>query len=143
MATLIYATSDDYEALFGTPPANIDRLLRSASLLIARNIVTAVYDADSDGLPTDSDTVAALVEATCTQANAWAAAGVDPTSGAVATDRVIASKSLDGGSVTYDTGLSGSVTLFQAKQAMASQLCPDAAQILAAAGLVGFVLGYG
>ena len=65
----IYATTTDYaDYLLDAPPAGARRSLAAASRRIDELILTACYDVDDDGLPTDADISAALTLATCAQA---------------------------------------------------------------------------
>lgn len=132
---LIYATSAELLTWTGeqAAPANVDQLLRSASILVRRATRTAVYATTADGLPTDATLVAALRDATCAQAHAWAAAGIDPTAPAPASARVATSKSIGSGSVTYADAQAVSV----AQDRLRAGLSDEAAAILADAGLTG------
>jgi len=129
---LIYATSSDYSTWSGvdTSPANVDQLLRSASLLIAEATSTARYVVDDTGLPTDTILVGALRDATCAQVVAWVAAGVDPTAAGLQTASIVRGKGIGSARLEYDTSLSASVTAFQARQQIASELCDEAIRIL-------------
>lgn len=126
-----YADVPAYVAWTGSEaPANILSLLRSASILVRAATVTACYETDDDGYPTDAVLVEAMRDAACSHAAALAAAGVDPASaGAVS---AIASTSIGGASITYaDAGA------FTARQRLATTLCPEALRILHDAGLHG------
>lgn len=137
------ATSDDYEEYTGgDAPANIAALLRSASNMVRRDTRVAIYDVDTDGAATDDDLIAALRDATCAQAAAWAALGINPLSGGVVTTStgVVSSKSLDGASISY----AGAASAAEAQAAATTSLVPDAVQILRDAGLLdGRVWTYG
>jgi hypothetical protein len=135
---LVYATNADLTAwLAGAAlPANATVLLRSASMLVRSSTVTALYDVDTEGLPSDATVLEAFTDATCAQAAFWAAAGVDPVAGGVSTTAPVRSKKLGSGAVEYDTGVSASVTAFSAKQAAANSLCGEAWMILQQAGIV-------
>ena len=58
-------------------PLSIGR--ESSIRAVDQALLTAVYDVDEDGLPTDPDHVAALRDATCEQVAAWEAASEDGT----------------------------------------------------------------
>lgn len=139
---LVYASAEDFTEWSGMPaPANVAPLLRSASLLVRRATITAVYGADSNGIPTDGDVLSAFRDATCAQAALWSAAGIDPVGGGVASSAPVRSKKLGSGSVEYDTSVNASVTAFQAKQTAATQLCAEAYLILAQANIPAGLYG--
>lgn len=67
-----YATSGELATYTGAAaPADATRLLTRASELIDDHIVTAVYDVDSNDVPTDTKVIAALRDATCAQVEHW------------------------------------------------------------------------
>jgi hypothetical protein len=138
MATTIYATPNDYlDVLQVTEgPDNLGSLLRSASLLIARNIVAAYYATNDAGVPTDAAIVEALKEACCIQASVWAGLGVDPNRGGLDVAAPKRGKGIGSARVDYDTSALSSSVAFAARQALLTTLCPDAEQILRAAGLL-------
>lgn len=71
---MVYATSEQLASyLQGTAPADAGRLLSRASELIDDHIVTAIYDTDTNGMPTDTAVVATLQQATCAQVEYWIA----------------------------------------------------------------------
>lgn len=132
----VYAAPDDWDPdLYGPIPANATRLLAQASRQVTDATSCDTYDTDANGLPTDTGLLAAMRDATLTQAAAWATLGIDPTIGGLAAKAPVSSKSLDGGSVSYDNSLNASVTAFRARQQLAAGLCDDAARILRQAGL--------
>jgi hypothetical protein len=53
------------------PPTDLTRLLLRASELIDDYTRTAIYAVDTDGMPTDTDIIAAFRDATCAQVEAW------------------------------------------------------------------------
>ena len=62
----LYADDAAYVAYHGgTAPAQVDRLLRMASRVVDHILLGRVYDVNADGMPTDSDDIAALSDATC------------------------------------------------------------------------------
>lgn len=134
---LVYATNADLTAwLAGASlPANSTVLLRSASMLVRNATMTALYNVDNEGLPSDAAVLEAFTDATCAQAAYWSAAGVDPTSGGVSTSAPVRSKKIGSAGIEYDTGVSASVTAFSAKQAAANSLCGEAWMILQQAGI--------
>lgn len=77
-------------------------LLRLASARVDE-AVTARYVTDAEGMPRDARVRNALRDATLTQAEAWAANGIDPRKTTAELKRQVQSKSLSGGtlSVTY------------------------------------------
>jgi len=127
--TRVYATPEQLAVWTGeAAPANAARLLRSASLLVRRATLTAVYYTDAQGMPTDPDVAAAFRDATCSQADTWATLGIDPAKGAA--DMLPVTKSIGTATITYATA---SVTT--ARGTAAVQLTREARLILAEAGL--------
>lgn len=137
------ATSQDYLDYTGASavPDNITALLRSASRLVRRDTVTAVYDVDTAGNATNSVVIDALRDATCAQAAAWDDQKINPLAGGVVVANPVAtSKSLDGASITY----AGAQQAAAVRAAIADCLVPEAVDILTAAGLTsGRPLTYG
>lgn len=134
---LVYATATDLQTWTGVAnPANATQLLRSASLLIQSCTMTSLYAVDGTGLPTDATVLGAFKDATCAQVAYWVAAGVDPASGGVTTTAPVRSKKLGSGGVEYDTGVSASVTAFNAKREAATTMCAEALMILQQARIV-------
>lgn len=135
----VYATAEDLAAApWSTPTtAGVDRLLATASRLVRRATMTAIYHTDADHLPTDEDLREAMRQATCAQVATWLAVKVDPLAGGAQASAVLtASKSLGSGSISYDTSAAGSVNAAQAKADAATSLGMDAYLILSEAGLV-------
>lgn len=65
----LYANTSDYaKYLRAAPPANSRLALAKASAAVDDMLLTALYDTDDDGMPTDAAVIAALKEATCVQA---------------------------------------------------------------------------
>lgn len=75
----VYATPAEYAEWLGVsqPPTGADRALRSASRVVDRALLTAIYEADEQGFPIDLGERQAVRDATCAQAEAARAAG-DP-----------------------------------------------------------------
>lgn len=131
--TLIYATSSDLATWTGTTaPANATQLLRSASLLVRDATAAAYYTVDTAGLPTDAVLLQAFKDATCAQAAAWAALGIDPSIGGVLTNSVKTSKGIGSASIGYGDSTAATV----ARANALAGLVPEARRILNAAGLV-------
>lgn len=131
---LIYATASDLAAWTGSAaPANSVALLRSASLTVRRGTLSAVYLVDSDGAPTNTDDLDAFRDATCAQAAALAANGIDPAAGPGGDLGMIQSTSIGSASVTFasDSATAG------LRRSLLTDLCPEAAEILSSAGLTG------
>lgn len=65
-----YADIDDYAAYVGVPLAKEfpSRIMTRASLEIDKALVGARYEVDDDDMPTDTELLAALKDATCAQA---------------------------------------------------------------------------
>lgn len=131
MGIVIYADPADFVAYTGSAiPDNITALLRSASILVREATVSAVYDVDDDNLPTDTDILTAMRDATCAHAAALDAASIDPL--AAGTEAGISSTSIGGAAISY----LGHVGSEARRQALATSLAPEAALILRAAGLL-------
>lgn len=77
------STTQLAEHLGEAPPDDAARLLGRASQAVDRLLLTAVYDVDDDGLPTDPAVAAALAEATCAQVEWWGEVGDSAGTGAV------------------------------------------------------------
>lgn len=105
---MIYATPADlweYMGKTGAPDeaftTRTTPLLRRASSLVQQAIRGAIYRADASGLPTDPLKLDATNEATCAQAAAWEANGIDPYMGRAGAKPAVASKGAGGLSVQY------------------------------------------
>jgi len=139
---LVYATTDDLTGWVNPAPANTGALLRAASALVRRATLTAIYDTDDDGAPSQDFAWAAFRDATCAQVAAWVAADVDPAAGGVQLQAApTRAKALGTARVEYDTAAAASVTAMSARSAAATRLCQEALLILAAAGLVPSEVG--
>lgn len=114
----VYATTADLaNYLEAAPPAGARRLLRRASRRVDQALLTALYDTDDDGLPTDVKITTALRDATCAQVEYWATSGTDP----------------GGADAVYDDVAIGSARLSRRTTSGAPagvRLCADAAEIL-------------
>lgn len=110
---IVYATLADLRAWmslgpadpfpWGVTDADATRYLRTGSSLVTRAVEGAIYQTTADGIPLDATKATAMHDATCTQAEAWITAKIDPSLG---TDQIalpVKSKSASGGglSVTY------------------------------------------
>lgn len=93
----LYATSADLTAEYPdtAQPANVDTLLSVASGIVDKILVSAVYDTDVDGLPTDTDAAEAMKLATCALVAEW----------------VAVSATLPGSSLVWDSVGIGNVSL--------------------------------
>jgi hypothetical protein len=108
-------------------PANAVALLRSATSLVLEATGSAYYAVDPNtGLATDTATYNALRDATCIQAAAWAAMGIDPTLGGVADAKVVQEKSIGSARLVYANAADAE----QAKAASLRNLVPEAARKL-------------
>ncbi|MFE4203953.1 MULTISPECIES: hypothetical protein [Streptomyces] len=84
-----YATPEQLTAWTGSPaPSDADRLLARASEDIDDALLTAVYEMDAAGMPTEPPIVAALADATCAQVEYQRATGDDGTGAAALWDSV-------------------------------------------------------
>lgn len=129
---LVYADSTDLATWDGTLdiPSDIDALLRSASILVARAVNESLY---SDPPPPVTDPKR---DATCAQVAAWITTGIRPASGGLSNTSLLKRKQIEGASTEYDTSLSASVTAFEARRDIANQLCEEAEAILFQAGIL-------
>lgn len=108
-------------------PANATQLLRSATGLVLEATGSAYYDADpTTGLATDTITYNALRDATCIQAAAWAAMGIDPSLGGVPAVGVVAQKRIGSASIVYANPNDAE----QARSESLRNLVPEAARKL-------------
>lgn len=125
---MAYATSEQLASyLEATAPADAGRLLTRASELVDDHIVTAFYDVDTNGLPTDTDVAAALRDATCAQVEYWIAGDEE--------DDILGpveSANLGGMSQGYGSGQNRVTPMY---------LAPRAARHLRTAGLMGAAVG--
>ena len=124
---MVYATADDLIDYLDPVPDDAELRLTRASRLVDQALLTAVYDVDEQGLPTEQRVIDALREATCEQVTAWAAGGEDGTGAA----GQYASVSI--GSVSLTRAASGA----SGSGSAATGLCPQAWMILQQAGLTG------
>lgn len=136
--TIVYATTDDLATWTGSDaPENALSLLRSASLLVTQATVAAYYKVDATtGLPTEPTLLQAFNDATCAQVTTWIATGVDPNAAGLLSTAIVRARGIGTARLDYDTSLSASVTAFQARQKIASQLCAESARILQAVALI-------
>lgn len=89
MAARIYATPEQLAAWTGQPaPEGAERMLARASEDVDDALMTAVYDTDADGDPTDPAVIRALSDATCAQVEYQLATGDDGTGAAGEWDSV-------------------------------------------------------
>ncbi|MBD5787112.1 hypothetical protein IF650_13070 [Cellulosimicrobium terreum] len=135
---LVYATTTDLQADpwgLSPVPSNAGGLIRAASLLVSDATLSAVYDTDETGLPTDARVAEAFRDAVCSQVVTWVRLGIDPDAAgadaATTSGRVTVSKSFGPASVTY-VGVESAVA---ERARLATELTSGAAGILRAAGL--------
>lgn len=122
------------DAITPTPPPLASVLLRSASRLVRGMIAGAVYRVDVNELPVLPLLRDALRDATCEQASAWAANGIDPRPGAAGLKPIVTTKSLDGMAVSY--GQSAAIQAATVALAGGVTLTDAAWQILDNVGLI-------
>lgn len=129
---MLYATTEDLVSHLGTDtPDNSVPYLRRASQLVRAATVSAYYDVDEDGLPTDAATLAAFKEATLEQVSFWVYNKLDPRAGKAGDQGRVASKSMGGRSVSYESNPDATT----ARANAFSQLCEDAYLVLFNAGM--------
>jgi len=123
----VYATQADYEAsAYGAAPApaDITNRLTVASNDIDELALTAVYDTDETGAPTDAEVIEALKQATIAQAKYVIDRDDQAGTGRVATEVAIGSARIKYGSADGGDG------------ADAGAYAPKARSILHTAGLI-------
>jgi hypothetical protein len=117
-----------------TPPANITPILRSCTSLVLNATEGAYYATDPlTGLAIEVQMLNAMRDATCIQAAAWVALGIDPLTGGVVVSSVKTSKKLATASVTY----ADSAEAAAARSAAYENLVPEALRKLQQTNLVG------
>ncbi|MFI6534184.1 hypothetical protein ACIBHY_17115 [Nonomuraea sp. NPDC050547] len=112
-------------------PDNAELLLTRASREVDQALLSAVYDVDEDGAPTEAAHVTALMEATCEQVAAWVEEGESGTGVAGRWDDVQL------GSLRLARRGRGSQAGVGGGGSAAARLAPQAWKILQQAGLVG------
>jgi hypothetical protein len=143
--TTVYATPAelaswmDPDAAEPTVPPLATVLLRSASALVTRNLSAAYRTDQATGLPSDPEQAAAIKTATLQMAEAWSLHGIDPRKGAAQTPRRVASKSLNGASVSYVAD--GQADTALTALAAGDTLTDEAWYTLSEAGLIATTVG--
>lgn len=132
--TMLASPADYSNYVQGDAPSNVNALLRSCTRLVLDAVSGSYYDADPiTGLATDADTAKALSDATCAQAAAWDALGINPLTGGVLVAGVKTSKGIGSARVSYGDVAQAAA----ARAAAATGLVPDAYLILQNAELIG------
>lgn len=134
------ATPDDYAEWTGdsSNPPKLTRTLRSCTTLVLAATKTAVYAVDDEGFATDADVKAALRDATCIQASAWVALGIDPATGGVIVQATKKRKELGTAVIEYADTASAAT----ARTAAYQELVPEARQHLRLRGLITSAVGH-
>lgn len=107
MTNIIYGTPAELAAWVdpdgdpAEPVPNATVLLRAASQLVLWYTQAARYATGDDGKATDESVADAMLSATLEQASIWHLNGIDPRLGPAQGKRRVASKSLNGASVSY------------------------------------------
>ncbi|QPK81119.1 hypothetical protein G7Y41_08780 [Schaalia sp. ZJ405] len=127
---MLTITPDDYTQWrenngFSTAPPSVPaENLRSAVLLVAQYL--------SKSTPIKGDSRKVIIDAVCTQARFWVDTGITPfTEGVQAGGKVVASASLNGGSISYADTLQAKVSN---REKAAETLCLEARILLRLAG---------
>lgn len=108
-------------------PANAVPLLRSATSLVIAASSSSYYAVDTTtGLATDPVVAKALNDATCIQAAAWAALGIDPLTGGVVVASVASEKSIGSAHIK----LADAAQAAQARAKALTTLVPEAVRKL-------------
>lgn len=132
------ASSSDYaEWTQATAPANIAAILRGCTTLVLKATRLACYATDeATGLATDVTVREALRDATCIQASAWVALGIDPSAGGTVTSsKSVKRKKIGSAEIEYTDSETRSVAAARATAAAA--LVPEAEEYLRNRGLAG------
>lgn len=116
-------------------PANAVPLLRSCTAMVYDATKLSIYATDtSTGLPSDPTILQCMQDATCIQAAAWMALKIDPLAGGVSTVKVVTSKKIGSGAITYSNA--GADATAAAQLAATTQLVPDAVKKLRQQNLI-------
>lgn len=130
--TTSYASSSDLAAWLGVAaPPNATPLLRSASLIITDATSTAFYAVDNAGVPTDTVTLQAFKDATCSQAAAMMTLDIDPLAGGVLTSGAESLVRIGSAEIRYGDD----VLAATAKSKALQSIIPEAKLILEQAGI--------
>ncbi|KQR97691.1 MAG: hypothetical protein J0I33_07750 [Microbacterium ginsengisoli] len=118
-------------------PSNADAILRSCTTLVLEAVQGVICDVDpSTGLATDPVIAGALRDATCIQAAAWIALGIDPaTGGIVQASKNARSKGIGSARIEYSDAEVQAVAA--ARAAAYSGLVPEATSYLQQRNLLG------
>lgn len=128
---LVYATVEQLAEHVAEIPDNAEVLLARASLLVRKATRFDLYDTTPAGLPEEPEVIDAFRDATCVQVAEWVALEVDPVAGAAGVQGAVASSSIAGGSVSFDT------SHVELVRASVNSLCATAVDVLRAEGLAG------
>lgn len=133
-----YATAADYRTYCGLNendpiPDNLTLLLTAAALAVREYTMTLFYQTDPNtGLPSDGGLANTFRDATCAQAAALDANGIDPAMGGAYDPAMTASKSISGASMS-SSGADQQATAMLRRQ-IATGLCPQSIRILRLGG---------
>ncbi len=130
------ATPADLAAWTGTAvPSNAVPLMRSCSAMVLAATKLAIYATDtSTGLPSDLTILKCMNDATCIQAAAWIALGIDPLAGGVDLGGVKKSKKI--GSASFE--IAGAEQTAAARANAVKELVPDAIKKLRQQNLISY-----
>lgn len=129
-----YATTDDLaEWIDGDLPDNAKAILRTAAYAVREATSTAYYSADQNtGLPLDVTTAAAFRDATCAQAAALIALGIDPLAGGGTEASVERSVGIGSARIEYADANDAA----QARAQLLGGLCQEASRIIRQSNIV-------
>ena len=128
-----YASASDWvdsPVTDGPVPSDVAKLLARASLAVDELLLTAVYDTDAEGYPTEPTIVEALRDATLAQASYWTETGDSTGAGDGGGSMSIGSVSLGGSRMPVTSKLERDLT----------RRAPLAEQILNNAGLISRIV---
>lgn len=117
-------------------PATILPTIRSCTRMVLLATMGSFYDADpATGLPTDSQALQAMKDATCIQAAAWVALDINPFLAGMAENVVETSTKLASAAVSYS--VQGAAAAAADRAWAAKHLVPEATSVLVQNDLLG------
>lgn len=137
-----YATTAEVRELMELDPEDpnppgIKTAIRKASSLVSAAISGAIYPVDDQEYPSDVKQREAVRQAAAMTASEWLSNGVDPRKGPDQVPRRVASKSLEGASISYTSSTADD---YRAKLAACDKLTTEAYEELRSAGLISNVV---
>ena len=132
--TMLASTADLATWTGVAAPATAAATLRSCTTLVLDATEAAYYDVDkATGLAADAQILAAMRDATCIQAAAWIALGINPLTGGIDSGGVKKSKKI--GSASFE--IAGAENTAASKAYAVNHLVPEAYRKLQQNNLIG------